>query len=224
MDQQPEAERREPLFNAPLPSLILVAVILGSYAWESIWGGDAVISALAFAPVDLDQGRWLPVLTVMFVHGGWAHAIINALGALAFGPPVARAMGPRPRGVALFFIFYLVCGVLSTLAYAVMHLHDPEQVVGASGAISGLMGAASRMLGPSWAGLSPIVSRPVISIGFGWVLVNLLMVTTGATPFMAGARVAWEAHIAGFICGVLLAGPFVRLAAPDIPMDRADLT
>jgi|WetSurMetagenome_2_1015567.scaffolds.fasta_scaffold38993_2 membrane associated rhomboid family serine protease len=226
MDQQPEAEGREPLFNAPLPSLVLVAVILGSYAWETIGGGDAVISALAFAPAQLDQGRWLGVLTVMFVHGSWAHAIMNGLGALAFGPPVARAMGPGLKGVALFFAFYLVCGVISTLAYAAMHLHDPEQVVGASGAISGLMGAASRMLGPRWAGLSPILSRPVISIGLGWILVNAILATTGAAPFMAGARIAWEAHIAGFVCGVLLVGPFVRFAMsdPGIPMDRADLT
>jgi membrane associated rhomboid family serine protease len=226
MDLQPEAEGREPLFNAPWPSLALVAVILGSYAWESSFGGEGLMSAMAFAPAQLDLGRWLPVLSVMFVHGSWAHAIMNALGALAFGPPVARMMGPRLKGVALFFAFYLACGVISTLAYAVMHLHDTDEVVGASGAISGLMGAASRMLGPRWAGLSPIVSRPVISIGAGWIVVNALLALTGAAPFMAGARIAWEAHIGGFIVGVLLIGPFVRLAASDgqVGMDRADVS
>lgn len=224
MELQPHG--REPLFNAPWPSLVVVVSILVSYAWEAGWGGEAAISALAFAPSDLDQGRWLTIVTVMFVHGSWSHAIMNALGALAFGPPVARAMGGGIRGALLFFVFYLVCGALSSLAYAALHLHSPEQVVGASGAISGLMGAASRMLGPPGTGLSPIVSRPVISLGLGWIAVNAALAATGVAPLMSGARIAWEAHIGGFVVGLVLVGLFVRLAGPGEPeaSDRADVT
>lgn len=217
----PQSNGREPLFNAPWPALVVVVSILGSYALEARPGGEALMSALAFAPADLDQGRWLHIVTVLFVHGGWAHAIVNALSALAFGSPVARATGTGPRGALLFFIFYLVCGALSSLSYAALHLHDAVPVVGASGAVSGLMGAASRMLGPRRTMVGPIFSRPVMSLGFGWILVNAILAVTGVTPLMAGARIAWEAHIGGFIVGVLLIGPFVRLAGPS---DRADVT
>ncbi len=135
---------------------------------------------------------------------------MNALGALAFGAPVARLMGSGARGALGFFAFYLLSAALSSLGYAVLHLHDVNPVVGASGAVSGLMGAASRLFGRGDQ-LAPIWSRPVISLGASWVIVNTLMAVFGATPFMPGAMIAWEAHIAGFLAGVLLIGPTARL-------------
>src|SRR6185295_11159369 len=107
---------------------------------------------------------WPRMVSMMFVHGGWAHAIMNALAALAFGPPVARLLGSDLRGAALFFLFYLVCGVLANLGYSLLHLGSIDPVVGASGAVSGLMGAATRLFGREQ-GLSPILSRPVLSLG-----------------------------------------------------------
>lgn len=206
------APAREPIFNAPWPALAIVGAILLAYALQATLApGDAGIEAWGFAPSDLDHGRWIGLLTVMFVHGGWPHALMNALAALAFGPPVARLMGTGFKGPALFFLFYLTCGVIATLGYTVLHLHSSEPVVGASGAIAGLMGAAARLLGPEARPIAPILSRPVISMGSAWIAVNALMAVFGG-PFMEGARVAWEAHIAGFVAGVLLLGPFARLA------------
>jgi membrane associated rhomboid family serine protease len=211
----PPAPVREPAFNAPWPSLVVVAVILGSYAVQSVTiGMDQAVAAYGFAPVDLDQGRWLPVLTMMFIHGGWAHAITNALAALAFGPPVARLLGEDLKGAATFFGFYLVCGVLACLGYAALHLHDPAPVVGASGAVSGLIGAAMRRLGRE-DGLLPVLSRPVLTMTGGWVAANLLFAITGASPLMQGAKIAWEAHIVGLLAGLLLIGPVWRLVRPS---------
>jgi membrane associated rhomboid family serine protease len=203
---------REPMFNAPWPALAIVAAILVGYALQAAFApGDAGVQAWGFAPSDLDHGRWTGLITVMFVHGGWPHALMNALAALAFGPPVARLMGPGPKGPALYFLFYLTCGVIATLGYTAVHLHSDEPMVGASGAIAGLMGAAARLLGPEARPIAPVFSRPVISMGSAWLAVNALMAVFGG-PFMEGARVAWEAHIAGFVAGVLLLGPFARLA------------
>ncbi len=203
---------REPLFNAPWPSVVIVAGIVLAYGLQSILApGDAGIEKWGFTPADLWRGRWLGLLTVMIVHGNWAHALMNALGALAFGPPVARVMGPGLKGAGLFFLFYLVCGVVSTLGYLVLHLHSAEPVVGASGAIAGLMGGAARLLGPDAKPVSPIFSQPVLSLGAGWLVVNVLQAIFGGA-FMGGARIAWEAHIAGFVAGVLLIGAFARLA------------
>ncbi len=207
-----ESPARERLFNAPWPSVVIVAGILLAYGLQSILApGDEGIRTWGLTPADLWRGRWLGLLTVMFVHGGWAHALMNTLGALAFGPPVARLMGPGLKGAGLFFLFYLVCGVISTLGYVAMHLHGAAPVVGASGAIAGLMGAAARLLGPDARPITPIFSQPVISLGAGWLVVNVLEVIFGG-PLMGGAQIAWEAHIVGFIAGVLLIDPFARLA------------
>jgi membrane associated rhomboid family serine protease len=203
---------RERMFNAPWPVLAIVVVIVAGYALQArLAPGDEGIRQWAFAPADLDHGRWIGLITVMFVHGGWPHALMNALAALAFGAPVARLMGPGIKGPVLFFVFYLACGVIATLGYTAVHLHSAEPMVGASGAIAGLMGGAMRLLGPQARPLAPIFSRLVLSFGASWLVVNALMAIFGG-PFMAGATIAWEAHIAGFVAGVLLIGPFAWLA------------
>jgi membrane associated rhomboid family serine protease len=150
---------------------------------------------------------------MMFLHGGWPHAIMNALGALAFGAPVARYLGLGPRGGLSFIGFYLVCGMLSGIAYAAIHPTEMDPVVGASGAVSGLMGAASRLFGARER-LNPLNSSPVMSLALGWVAVNALMAVFGAGVLADGARIAWEAHIAGFLAGVFLIGPWGRVCGP----------
>ena len=211
--QAPEAPpARERMFNAPWPALAVVGAIVAAYALQaSLAPGERGIRAWGFAPSDLDHGRWLGLITVMFIHGGWAHALINALAALAFGPPVARLMGPGIKGPAVFFLFYLTCGVIATLGYTMAHLHSTEPVVGASGAIAGLMGGAARLLGPEARPIAPVLSRPVLSMGAGWIAVSVLTALFGS-PLMEGARIAWEAHLVGFAAGVLLIGPFAWLA------------
>jgi membrane associated rhomboid family serine protease len=220
-DQQPqarpwgEAPERERAINAPWPSLVLVAVVVGSYVFQSfVLGSDRAIALYGFAPANLDSGHWLGLLTMMFVHGGWVHVLTNALAALAFGPPVARLLGEDLKGAAAFFGFYLLCGLIASLGYAGLHLHDTNTVVGASGAISGLVGAATRRL---WReeGLWPIMSQPVLTMSGGWVAANLLLAFTGASPLIGGARVAWEAHVVGLIAGLLLIGPVWRLVRPE---------
>ena len=202
---------RERMFNAPWPALAIVAIIIAAYILQiSLAPGDAA-NAWAFAPADLDHGRWLSLFTAMFIHVSWAHALMNALAALAFGPPVARLMGPGWKGPLLFFLFYLACGVIADLGYAAVHLHSLTTAAGASGAITGLMGGAARLLGPEARPIAPIVSRSVISLALGLVVVSLLTGLFGA-PLAAGVRIGWEAHIAGFVAGVLLIGPFARLA------------
>jgi membrane associated rhomboid family serine protease len=108
-----------------------------------------------------------------------------------------------------FLVFYLVCGVLASLGYAAVHWGREVVLVGASGAISGLMGASSRLLdrGPT---LAPFTSRTVVGMALAWGGVNVLM-AFGWIDVGAGAPIAWEAHLFGYAAGLLLLAPFDRL-------------
>jgi membrane associated rhomboid family serine protease len=214
---RPQAPEREPVFNAPWPALAIAGVIVAGFAVQTRFPMEPVIADYAFSPAGLDEGRWITLVSALFLHGGWAHALMNAGFALAFGAPVARVFGMRPRGVAGFFAFYLACGALSSLGYAAVHPHQIEPLIGASGAVSGLMGAAARLIARRGR-LGPIFSSPVIGMGAAWIVINLLIAVLGFAPGAGDATVAWEAHLAGFAAGVLLIGPF--LWASDRTGDR----
>jgi len=157
------------------------------------------------------SGRWQTLLTSLFLHGSWPHVLMNSVAALAFGPPTARLMGTGPRGAMVFFLFYLACGVLAGLGFALADPHSPAPAVGASGAISGLLGAASRII-QGHGRIGPIFGSTVIGMAVAWAVVNVVLGVSGLTPGAMGMAVAWQAHLAGYLAGVLLIGPFARLA------------
>ena len=198
----------EPLINAPLPVVIVVASILGGYLLQTLAPDhSAVMRTLGLVPADVAQGRLWPLLTVMIVHGGWSHAGLNALGALAFGTPVARRFGGTDA--LRFLAFYLLCGLIASLGYVGLHWGQRVVLVGASGAISGLMGAASRLIDRRDA-LAPFLSRTVLAMAAAWLVINLLIAMRWIDIGAGQAPVAWEAHLAGYAAGLLLIGPFMR--------------
>lgn len=197
---------REPVFNAPWPVMVLVGAILGAFALQSLAPLEATAGRFGFSPARFAAGERAGLVTALFVHGGWAHALMNAAGLLAFGAPVARLFGPRAAGVLAFFAFYLVCGAFSSWTYALLHPGLETILVGASGAVSGLMGAASRLIAGRGR-LGPFFSTPVIGMGVAWVAINLLVAVVGFAPGAGDAAVAWEAHLTGYAAGLLLVGP-----------------
>jgi len=207
---------REPVFNAPWQAVAVVALIVGGYWVQTLFPVDAVVEAYAFMPANLVPGRWETAITSIFLHGNWAHALMNGAFALAFSAPLARLFGPKVEGALLFFGFYVLAGVLANLGFAAAHPGGHEPVVGASGAVSGLMGAAARLIGGGGRP-GPMFSRTVVGMGAAWIAINLLIAVFGGAilPGAGGAGVAWEAHIAGFVVGVLMIGPFARLAPRD---------
>jgi len=210
----PASKAREPAFNSPWPALVMPVAILIVYGLQRLGGDpDGTADVFGFSPAALGQGRLSGLLTALFVHSSWSHVGLNALGALAFGAPVARWIGVRGLGPLIFFAFYLVCGGLASLGFALVQPGATVVLVGASGAVSGLMGAASRMLGvpgPAY-GLAPFNSPTVIGVALGWIVVNALMAVVGV-PGLAGAvPVAWEAHLFGYAAGLLSIGPLLGL-------------
>ena len=147
----------------------------------------------------------LTVITCMFLHGGFFHIAGNMLFLWIFGNNVEDELGHFR-----FLLFYLICGVLATFAHAAVASSSRVPMIGASGAISGILGA--YMIRFPWAKIKTLVFLfffitvidipALIFLGF-WFLIQFLNGTTALGMGNPGG-VAWFAHIGGFISGILL--------------------
>ena len=209
---------REPAFNAPWPALAMALLLVCLYGLQVATGDPlAVADRFGFRPQALEQGGWTGLFTALFVHAGWTHVLLNALAALAFGAPVARRFGVRGAGPAAFLIFFVLCGLAGSLGFALLPTGRDAVLVGASGAIAGLMGAASRMVPPHDGALARFTSPSVLVMAGAWLAVNLVFAVVGLGAATGGAPLAWQAHLAGYAAGLFLIGPAVALARPARP-------
>lgn len=200
---------------------------------QNIW----LTMLLAFIParfgpevLDLPGGvaaRYTSFVTHLFVHGDWMHLTVNTAWLLAMGTPVARRTQPTA-----FLALYLLCGIAGAAFYWLLNGPVVALLVGASGAISGLMGAAFRFLyrgldlGPRGfadatryvplATLSEAVrDRRIVTSIIVWSLLNVLL-AFGAAGLTDAGGIAWQSHLGGFFTGFLLYGWFDRPAAPPL--------
>ena len=175
------------------------------------------IPALLFGQADLPPTMSVTVpayttlVTSMFLHGGWMHLIGNMLYLWIFGNNVEDVMGH-----VRFIVFYLVCGVLAALSHAITDPSSTVPMVGASGAISGVLGAYI-LLFPHARVLVFIPGLGMTSVAAGivlgmWFLMQLL--SGGMSIGHTGGGVAFFAHIGGFVAGMALIGFFKR---PEVP-------
>ena len=198
---------KEPIFNIPFLPMLVAVGLIALYAVQ----GDVNQAAniLGFRPTDLGQGHYTGLATHMIVHGSWMHVIMNSVGIIAFGAPVARDLS---RGVAplAWIALFIVCGIAGALGYAAVNMGSAIPMIGASGALFGLIGASLRLMaGPGI--LIPLFHPLVIRSAIAWLAVTVLVGMAGG--FLAGdsARVAWEAHLFGFLAGIVLIGPIHAL-------------
>jgi len=218
--EQPDlAPRKEPAFNAPLMAVVLPLLIVGCYALQ-ISGGPALNRALqdsfALSPVLLRQGNFELLFTHIFLHGSWTHVLFNAVACLIFATPVIRAFGKGAGAALSFFAFFFLCGMAAGLGFCLLNLSSAVPVVGASGAIYGLIGASSRIAGVRGAsgGIVPLTNSRVLSSAAVWIGINL---ATALLPFVLGGPavvIAWQAHIAGYVFGVLVIGHWLKAFHP----------
>jgi len=226
--------QREPAFNAPAAVLWLIAAFVAAHAWRSLLSEGADIDVLlrfAFIPARYDPASRFAAdmlggdgakvwtfLTYAFLHGDWVHLTVNSVWMLAFGSAVAWRFG-APR----FLLFSAITAVAGAATHLALHFGEPAPVVGASAAISGQMAAASRFIfeagGPlgafrqngRGAFLAPAepfgraVRRPqMIVFLLIWFGMNIVFGLSGLPIGEEGATVAWEAHIGGFLAGLVL--------------------
>ncbi|CAN5125682.1 rhomboid family intramembrane serine protease [soil metagenome] len=210
---------REKILNAPLLP-VLIALSMPALFWLQERLPDEGLR-WAFQPVSLIQGGWWPgVLTSMALHGSWPHALINAGFAFAFGPPIARLFSGI-RGGLVFLGYYIVCGLVGTLGYGLAHLGSDAPLVGASGAVTGLLGGAIRLLGTDGRP-RPLTDRRVIGMSVAILVLNVVTGLIGFAPGVDDAQIAWEAHAFGFLAGLLLIGPAARLFGRARPAFASD--
>lgn len=212
----PRPDGEEPLFDAPPVSLMLIGLLLAAFGLQ-IWLGDVAVLHGGLSAGALREGRWWTLVSHIFLHGGVAHIAMNSAAALAFGPAVARYFGRSARGDLLFLIYFLITGVAGGLTFVALNPDSASLMVGASGAICGLWGGATRLLG-RWRGLSDLWSRPVRGQLAAFALMNLIVAGLGrfgGELLGGGAQIAWQAHVGGFVAGLLLIAPFGRLARGD---------
>lgn len=215
----PNDPPRERVFNAPfLP--VLIAASMPVLYWFQERLPDQGLS-MAFRATDLWQGRWAGLFTSMLLHGSWTHVAMNAVAALAFGTPVARLLSRGPGPLA-FIALYIGSGVVAAFGYGLCHPGSMSPLVGASGAVFGLIGAATRLM---WGHgrVLPLFHPAVLKQAGVWMLVNLVIGVIGLAPGAGGASIAWEAHAFGFLVGILAIGPLGRLFGPPSDLRRAEV-
>ena len=165
---------------------------------------------------------WSTLVTYSLLHANWAHVGFNALWLVAFGAPVARRFGNQR-----FIVFCIGSAVAGALAHFVTHLDDLQPVIGASAIDSAVMAAAARFvfqpgaaLGESLGLGDPRRQRPphaqaapplgavftnsgAMTFLIFWFVTNLLFGLVSGPANLGGGAVAWQAHIGGFLFGLL---------------------
>ncbi len=210
----PESPVKEPIFSAPPLALLLPALLISLYALQAMASPEAqdnIIAGFALSPLLLRQGNYDLLITHMFLHGSWMHVLANSAFCLAFATPVIRAFGKGAGAAASYLSFFLICGVAAGLGYCLLAWQSPVQVVGASGAISGLVGAAIRLRSDANdPDIKSLLHPRVVAMTLTWCGINAL---TALLPnlFGEGARIAWQAHIVGYFVGLVLISPWMRL-------------
>lgn len=152
------------------------------------------------------HGNWraalVPLATSMFLHGGLLHLVGNMLFLWVFGDNVEDALGHLR-----YLLFYFACGIAAGLLHVFINLHSGLPALGASGAISGVMGAymllypRSRVLTLLFVFLVPIPAVIVL----GWWFILQFLGGMQSLGVRTGGGVAWWAHVGGFLTGMALA-------------------
>lgn len=194
---------------ALIASVCNLGLVPGELTGQATLGARVPLAPSLDCVVDADPINYLTPITSMFLHGGWGHLLGNCLFLWVFGNNVEDSMG-RLR----FLTFYVLCGLMAAAVQIAVHPGSPVPMVGASGAISGVLGAY-LLLYPRvrvkvlfiWVIFIQIVRLPAYLVLLWWIAWQVL---AGLPQLSAdlSAGVAFWAHIGGFGAGVALAKLF----------------
>ena len=187
-----------------------IIVLNGLVFLLELMGRDAFVQRWSVIPADIVAGQhWITILTAMFMHAGWMHILGNMVFLWAFGPEVEDAMGRIQ-----YLAFYLLSGLVASLAQIAGMPHSTIPNLGASGAIAGVMGAflityprdqIRTLVLFGWFARITVVPAALL-IGL-WFIIQLFS-QVGAVATMQTGGVAYLAHVGGFIFGAAFARIF----------------
>lgn len=226
------AAKRERIFNLPKATKALIAALAATQfvvAYGPSGISEWLLTTFAFIParVTIEGGaEYATLLTYSFLHGDWTHLVVNVFALAAFGTPVERRFGSTR-----YLLFLAASAVAGALFFLALHPYEIAPVVGASGAISGTMGAIVRFAftpgarladardspqapydeGSRSTSLSQLAfNRQAMFFLIAWLAANLLL---GAFPQAVGvsSAIAWESHVGGFLFGLLFFRFFDRV-------------
>ncbi len=195
-------------------SVCNLGMVPGELTHRAVLGTGVPIGPHTECVVDSEPINIVTPVTSMFLHGGWAHIIGNGLFFWVFGNNVEDSMG-RGR----FLVFYLLCGLIAAATHVLMQPASPVPTVGASGAISGVLGAY-LVLYPRvrvnmlfyfifFIRIIPVPAWAVLLWWFFVQLVTALPSLNSMRPDVSGGVAVW-AHVGGFVAGLLLVRLFVN--------------
>ena len=157
-------------------------------------------------PPDIPYPYWSTLLTSMFLHGGWGHLFGNMLFLWIFGDNIEHRIGHLR-----FIVFYLVCGLAAGVAHILFNSGSMIPTVGASGAISGVLGGylllfpRNRVYVMTWGGVAAVPAMLMLGL---WILVQFVNGAGSIAQTEETGGVAYLAHIGGFVAGMVLAPLF----------------
>jgi membrane associated rhomboid family serine protease len=204
-------------------SICGLGLVPGELTGRAPPGTEVPIAPGLACVVEGHASDWYTLVTSMFLHGGWWHLVGNGLFLWVFGNNVEDRMG-RAR----FLVFYLVCGLAAAALQIAVRPDSPVPMVGASGAIAGVLGAylvlfpraRVQVLVPLFI-VWPILTLPAWAMLLWWIGFQIL----AALPELAtvaprvSSGVAVFAHVGGFFCGALLVKLFAR-RSPQVGLPR----
>ena len=200
-----------PLVNWALIALNVAAFLL-ELSQPSERALQSFITAWGVVPREYSSGHdiapliplpfWSTLVTSMFLHGGWAHLGGNMLFLWIFGDNLNKVMGQ-----VRYFLFYMVCGLAAGLAHIAFNSGSAMPSVGASGAISGVLGGymvlfpRNRVRVMMRGGITAVPAYVMLGL---WILIQLVSGMGAMAQTEETGGVAFMAHIGGFVAGVVL--------------------
>jgi len=222
-DKSGNKPQRERIFNLPLVIIVFFAVCCLAYIMPAYLlppgKSEEFFAFFGFVPVlflhNHDVMTQISAVSYSFLHGNFAHLGLNMVWFVVFGTPLANRLGGT-----FFILFWFFTAFIAAMIYCLAHFDGETTLIGASGAVSGMMGASARYdfqtIGGSYvpgAVLSikkALLSHSVILVMGSFVTLNFLTAIdqwiTGYADNQAG--IAWEAHIGGLLAGFLVIGFF----------------
>jgi membrane associated rhomboid family serine protease len=203
-----------------LNASVFAWMLRASTSWTALQGPvvDSVFARFAFVPASLTADPaaaavWAAIAASMFLHAGWLHVVFNMLYLWVFGVAIEDRLGHL-----WFLAFYLVCGIAAALAQWAIAPASAIPVVGASGAVAGLLGAYLVLFPRTDVTVVvPLFIVFEVATVPAWIVVGLFFAVQVAEALItlgqpAAGGVAFFAHVGGFLAGLLMAVP-VALAA-----------